>query len=157
MHVTQLTECVCDCLGALCRAAHLPAEPHAGVYKAWAVINGRMHAVPLRIPRAFYVDAAAAPGSSGGACFLWHLWPCTCKPPLADFPAPFACPLARLGPASVSLRINAPRPLLHSRGSVMLSQLPRVWARRCDALCLAAGSPCTFTRRGGQRKGMYLH
>ncbi|KAL4450230.1 hypothetical protein ABPG77_010899 [Micractinium sp. CCAP 211/92] len=38
------------------------AEP--GVYKAWAVINGRMHAVPLRIPRAFYVDAAAAPGSS---------------------------------------------------------------------------------------------
>ena len=40
------------------------AEP--GVYKAWAVINGRMHAVPLRIPRTFFVDAAAAPGSAGG-------------------------------------------------------------------------------------------
>ena len=42
-----------------------PAPP-AGVYKAWAVINGRMTAVPLRIPRAFYVDAAAAPGTPGG-------------------------------------------------------------------------------------------
>ncbi|PRW20477.1 DNA polymerase epsilon catalytic subunit A [Chlorella sorokiniana] len=37
------------------------AQP--GVYKAWTVINGRMTAVPLRIPRAFYVDAAAAPGT----------------------------------------------------------------------------------------------
>lgn len=44
---------------------HCPT-PHTGVYKAWAVINGRMTAVPLRIPRAFYVDAAAAPGTPGG-------------------------------------------------------------------------------------------
>jgi DNA polymerase epsilon subunit 1 len=36
-----------------------------GVYKAWAVINGRMHAIPLRIPRTFYVDASLAPGHPG--------------------------------------------------------------------------------------------
>lgn len=45
---------------------------HAGVYKAWVVINGRMHAVPLRIPRSFYVDAAAAPGSAGKGGGLWR-------------------------------------------------------------------------------------
>lgn len=43
----------------------LPTPP-AGLYKAWAVINGRMTAVPLHIPRTFYVDATAAPGSDGG-------------------------------------------------------------------------------------------
>lgn len=36
----------------------------AGVYKAWVVINGRMTAVPLRIPRSFYVDATEPPGSA---------------------------------------------------------------------------------------------
>lgn len=35
------------------------AQP--GVYKTWAVINQRMHAVPLRIPRELYVDTSLDP------------------------------------------------------------------------------------------------
>ena len=42
-------------------------SPPAGVYKVWAVINGRMTAIPLRMPRTFYVDASAAPGSKEAA------------------------------------------------------------------------------------------
>ncbi|EFN52544.1 hypothetical protein CHLNCDRAFT_26745 [Chlorella variabilis] len=41
----------------------IAATREPGVYKAWAVINGRMHAIPLRIPRTVYVDVAAAPGT----------------------------------------------------------------------------------------------
>ena len=40
----------------------LAPTPQAGIYKAWVVINGRMHAIPLRIPRTFYVDAVLPPG-----------------------------------------------------------------------------------------------
>lgn len=39
----------------------LSATPEPGMYKAWSVINGRMHAIPVRIPRTFFVDATLPP------------------------------------------------------------------------------------------------
>ena len=55
----------------LCFHCSLCASPSTGVPgpgppPPWAVINSRMHAIPLRIPRTVYVDAAAPPGSRGG-------------------------------------------------------------------------------------------
>ncbi|GAB4815178.1 hypothetical protein N2152v2_002224 [Parachlorella kessleri] len=34
-----------------------------GTYKAWVVINGRMHTIPLHIPRTFYVNSTLPPDS----------------------------------------------------------------------------------------------
>lgn len=43
-------------------AATLPLTSAApGGYKAWAVINGRMHTIPLRIPRSFYINSTLPP------------------------------------------------------------------------------------------------
>lgn len=47
--------------GAAWQIVSLAPTPNAGIYKAWVVINGRMHAIPLRIPRTFYVDAVLTP------------------------------------------------------------------------------------------------
>lgn len=35
--------------------------PQPGDNKVWAVINGKMHAIPVRVPRTFYVDAVLGP------------------------------------------------------------------------------------------------
>lgn len=45
----------------------LAPTPEPGVFKCWAVIGGRMHGVPLRIPRTIYVDCEHVPGSEGAA------------------------------------------------------------------------------------------
>ena len=47
------------------RSRHLcPANPalSAGVFRAWALVGAQMYAVPLRVPRTFYVDSALPPG-----------------------------------------------------------------------------------------------
>ena len=42
--------------------ALVPSPTHPlGVHKAWTVMNGRMHAIPVRVPRTFYVDAVLGP------------------------------------------------------------------------------------------------
>ena len=47
--------------GAAWQIVSYSPTPRPGVNKVWAVINGRMHAIPVRIPRTFYVDAALGP------------------------------------------------------------------------------------------------
>jgi len=41
----------------------MPMHQQPGVYKAWTVINGRMHVIPLRIPRTIYIDTVYEPGT----------------------------------------------------------------------------------------------
>ncbi len=33
----------------------------AGVFKAWVLVGARLYAVPLRVPRTFYVNSTRAP------------------------------------------------------------------------------------------------
>ncbi len=60
--------------GAAWQIVSYSPTPRPGVNKVWAVINGRMHAIPVRVPRTFYVDAVLGPDdpalaalTSGGA------------------------------------------------------------------------------------------
>lgn len=46
---------------AVWQLVSLAPSSEPGVYKAWAVINGRMNAVPLRVPRTFYIDTVLSP------------------------------------------------------------------------------------------------
>lgn len=107
--------------------AHRGPLPPAGVYKAWAVINGRMTAVPLRIPRAFYVDAAAAPGSPGGR-------------------ARAGCGALRSGAALGTERRPAKHhtiPVLpHPQSNPQRRPALGRWSSEC---CRAGWSPCTRT------------
>jgi DNA polymerase epsilon subunit 1 len=47
--------------GAAWQIVSYSPTPLPGVNKVWAVINGRMHAIPVRVPRTFYVDAILGP------------------------------------------------------------------------------------------------
>lgn len=37
----------------------------AGVFKAWVLVAARLYAVPLRVPRTFYVNSIRAPTDGG--------------------------------------------------------------------------------------------
>lgn len=37
----------------------------AGVFKAWVLVEARLYAVPLRVPRTFYVNSTRAPADDG--------------------------------------------------------------------------------------------
>jgi len=47
--------------GAAWQIVSYSPTPRPGENKVWAVINGRMHAIPVRVPRTFYVDAILGP------------------------------------------------------------------------------------------------
>lgn len=36
-----------------------------GVFKAWVLVAARLYAVPLRVPRTFYVNSTRAPADAG--------------------------------------------------------------------------------------------
>jgi hypothetical protein len=53
-------------LGAVWRP--VPADsacPRAGVFRAWALVGAAMYAVPLRVPRVFYVNSRLPPDRPG--------------------------------------------------------------------------------------------
>lgn len=47
--------------GMFWQIVSITATKEPGVFKAWTVINGRMHAIPLRVPREVYIDTNLPP------------------------------------------------------------------------------------------------
>lgn len=99
---------------------HLAPGSDPGLYKAWVLLGSDLYAVPLRIPRSFYVNAALVPEDAQAIGLHQRV----CKAlPYRQVAANVYAVLPAAGP-SCGLAVDAPPPQIHR-----VSVLPRICVR----------------------------